>query len=210
MPSCPRCNKRAAKRVCPALRTKICAMCCARERMIELACPESCSYLKDARSEVAEREMKLRTKDEVFAKVAHGITPRLVPLLLLIESVIVNSHRGIDGTAMTDLKDSEILEAIENVIKNVETEGSGIIFEHSSRSPRIETLSRQIRTKVEVVTAEIPADARPPRSDILKTLNIERAAVGSHIRRNEAGTSYLRHIALFVPWPEQETRPLII
>jgi hypothetical protein len=185
-------------------------MCCARERMIELACPESCSYLKDARSEVAEREMKLRTKDEVFATVAKGITPRLVPLLLLIESAIVNSQRGIDVAAMADLNDSEILEAIENVIKNVETERSGIIFEHPSATARVDALSRQIRKKVEEATAEMPAEVRPRLSDLLKTLNVERAAVGSHIRRNETDTSYLRHIALFVPWPEQETRPLII
>jgi hypothetical protein len=210
MPTCPRCNKRAAKRVCPALRTKICAVCCARERMIELACPESCPYLRDARSEVGQREAKLRSKDEVFANAARGITSRLVPILLSIESAIVNSQRGIDGTAMSGLKDSEILEAIENTIKNLETGQSGIIYEHPAVSARVEALSRRIKTQVEDLAAEIPAEVRPGHSDILKMLNVEHAAVGSHIKRNETDTSYLRHIALFVPWPEQETRPLII
>ena len=203
MPSCPRCNKRAAKRVCPALRTKICAVCCARERMIELACPESCSYLKDARSEVAEREMKLRTKDEVFAKVAHGITPRLVPLLLLIESVIVNSHRGIDGTAMTDLKDVEILEAIENVIKNVETERSGIIFEHPSASARVETLSVVERSR----SSNRRNTRRCRRHDrTFDDLN-SSAPRCSHIIRNEADI-VLRHYGCSFRGPSRDP-PLV-
>lgn len=178
--------------------------------MIELACPESCLYLKDARSEVGAREIKLRTKDEAFAKAARGITSRLVPVLLSIESAIVNLQRGIDGAAMSDLKDSEILEAIDNAITNVETEQGGIIYQHPAVSARVEALSRRIREKVEAVAAEISAEVRPRRSDILKMLNVERAAVDCHIKRNEADNSYVRHIALFVPWPAEKTRPLII
>ena len=178
--------------------------------MIELACPESCPYLRDARSEVGQRETKLRLKDEVFANAARGITPRLVPVLLSIESAIVNSQRGIDGTAMADLKDSEILEAIETTIKNIETEKNGIIYEHPAVSARVEALSRRIKTKLEKLAAETPAELRPRHADILKTLSVEHAAIGFHIKRNETDTSYLRYIALFVPWPEQETRPLII
>ncbi|MCI0486706.1 MAG: hypothetical protein L0229_08910, partial [Blastocatellia bacterium] len=63
MALCIRCRKRSGKRFCPALRTKICAVCCAQERMIDLACPESCQYLQEARQQTMEREETIRLKE---------------------------------------------------------------------------------------------------------------------------------------------------
>jgi hypothetical protein len=210
MPTCPRCNKRPAKRSCPALSTKICAVCCARERMIVLACPESCQYLQDARGQAAERESRLRAKDEVYIKASDQITQRTLPLLLIIEAAVVNAHRGVEGTEVRDLKNAEIVEAFENAIKNLQTEESGLIYEHHAASPRVEEVSRRIRTALDEFAKKAPDEYRPLRSDILKMLNVTRAAVETHIRRGEDDDSYLRHIAVYFPWPAEKTRPLII
>src|SRR5215469_12093855 len=62
MALCRICNKRAAKRSCPALSAGICPVCCARDRMINLACPESCEYLRSGRESAMAREKVIRAK----------------------------------------------------------------------------------------------------------------------------------------------------
>jgi len=178
--------------------------------MIELACPESCQYLHDARAQVSEREGNLRTNDEAFALLARGNDERALPVHLMIEDAIVKAHRGIDGEQVRDIKNAEILESIENAIKNLQIEESGLIYEQRSSSRRIEEVSRRIRAGIDELSERIPAEFRPRRSDVIKILNVERAAVELHIRRGEEDDSYLRHISLFLPWPEEKTHPLII
>jgi hypothetical protein len=178
--------------------------------MIELACPEECVYLHEARAQGGEREAKLRAEDETFARAGQGITERTVPILLMIERGIIDAHRGVTGGALRDLKDVEIREAMENAVKNLQTEESGLIYEHHAPSPRIDEVSRRIRAALDEFSQQVPAETRPRRSDILKMLNVTRAAVDLHIRRGEDDRSYLRHISLYFPWPEEKTRPLII
>ena len=47
--SCPICEKRKAKRFCPAKGEKICAVCCGTEREVSIDCPADCPYLIAAR-----------------------------------------------------------------------------------------------------------------------------------------------------------------
>src|SRR5262245_58720939 len=121
MSACPRCNKRPAKRYCPSLRTKICAVCCARERMIELACPEACPYLIEARSNAGQREVALRRREAAADPRDLTLSDRALIALDAVERAIVNAQRGIGGSAFHDLDDAEILAAVENAIKNLET-----------------------------------------------------------------------------------------
>src|SRR5438445_1813024 len=99
MPSCPRCNKRPAKRDCPALRTKICAVCCATERMIELACPETCPYLIEARASAGQRERLLLQKEAATNPRDFRLTERSLLALNIIEQAVVNVQRGVEGPA---------------------------------------------------------------------------------------------------------------
>jgi hypothetical protein len=45
MAECSRCHKRKAKRLCPALGSPLCSLCCGRLREKELHCPPACPYL---------------------------------------------------------------------------------------------------------------------------------------------------------------------
>lgn len=178
--------------------------------MIVLACPESCQYLQDARAQSAERESALRSKDAAYIKISEQITQRTLPILLVIEAAVVNAHRGVEGAEVRDLKNAEIAESLENAIKNLQTEESGLIYEHHAASSRVEEVSRRIRAALDDFTKKAPDEYRPRRSDILKMLDVTRAAVEAHMRRGEEEDSYLRHISIYFPWPEEKTRPLII
>ncbi len=213
MPLCPQCNKRPAKRFCPALKTKICAICCARERMIELACPESCPYLVDARVSAGKRESALRAKEAITVTASDvTLNERALTSLEAIELAIVNAQRGVGSPAIHHIDDAEILAAIQNTIKNLETEESGLIYEHRAAIPRIDELSRRIRDGLDKFE-DIPAEERPRRSEILKALTFTRESVKAHGKRAAgdlaASRSYIRYISLFYPWPEEATRPLI-
>lgn len=214
MPACPRCNKRPAKRLCPALRTTICAVCCARERMIELACPESCSYLIEARANASQREMALRRRETADAPRDLKLNERALLALDEIQRAIVNAQRGIATAGFRDLDDAEMLAAVDNTIKNLETEESGLIYEHRAASPRIGELSRRIRNGLDQIAKDTPLETRPRRSDILKALIFMSESVTAHIQRAagdpEAARTFMRYISLFHPWPEEAARPMLI
>ncbi|MFY9554135.1 MAG: hypothetical protein WAV20_21170 [Blastocatellia bacterium] len=183
--------------------------------MIELACPESCAYLIDARVSASQRQSALPSKETNPLGVPDlKLNERGMMSLNAIELAIVNVLRGIGTAASPDIEDSEILAAVENTMKNLETEGSGLIYEHSAGAPRIDQLSRRIREGLDKIGEDLPADARPRRQEILKALSFTREVVRAHIQRAggdpEASRSFIRYIALFYPWPQDAVAPLII
>lgn len=181
--------------------------------MIELACPESCSYLIEARSTAVQREKLLLQKEAAANKRDLRMTERALLALSIIEEAMVKTQRGLSGPALRDLKDAEIIAALENAIKNAETEESGLIYEHSAASPRITEVSRRVREALGKMAEEIPAEVRPRRADIVKALAFARDAAKAHTRhaaRPESSTSYVRYITLFSPWPEDAAKPLIV
>jgi hypothetical protein len=107
-----------------------------------------------------------------------------------------------------------VFAAVENTIKNLETEESGLIYEHRAAAHRIDELSRRIRGHIDEIGKDEPADTRPRRSDILKALTFTRDAVKAHMLRApddpESSRTFIRYTVLFYPWPEQATRPLIV
>lgn len=131
-----------------------------------------------------------------------------------IQRAIVNAQRGIGASAFHNLDDAEMIDAIENTIKNIETEESGLIYEHRASSSRVGELSRRIRDGLDEIAKEAPAEARPRRTEILKALTVIREAAAAHIQRAagdpEASRTFIRYISLFYPWPEQATTPLIV
>ncbi len=182
--------------------------------MIELRCPESCQYLNIARSETAQRENELRGK-ELFeeGRMPHDLNRRERGIVDEIFDAIARTHRGLNGPGMGDLIDAEIFDALENAIKNLETETSGIIYEHHAATPRIEELSRRIRADLDQMARGIRAEDRPKRSEMIQALKFMRDKAQAHIKRNEGGQeprSLLRFVSLYVPWPERETSSLII
>ncbi len=53
--ACPICEKRKAKRFCPAKGATICAVCCGTEREVTIDCPSDCPYLVASRTYEQER-----------------------------------------------------------------------------------------------------------------------------------------------------------
>jgi hypothetical protein len=182
--------------------------------MIELACPESCHYLKAAREQSGTREVRLRTREmQAEGMPIADINERMLVITFIIEKAIIESQRETEGIPLRDLDDQEALAAVENSIKNLEIEGSGLIYEQRAQSPRIQQVSQQIRAEIDELSSKLIAEERPTRSETIKALRFVRDNIASQLRRAEGepgSRNYIRHIALFFPWPEETTKPMII
>ena len=182
--------------------------------MIELACPESCTYLIQARASSREREFALRQQETGSGGHVINLNERGFVALDRIQRTIVEAQRGIGPLNFRDLDDASALAAIENTIKNLETEETGLIYEHRAVSTRIGDLSRRIREGLDEMANNTPPEIRPRRSEVSKALGFLRELVSSHISRAagdpEAARSFIRYLSLFYAWPTESTRPMII
>jgi len=187
--------------------------------MIELACPDSCQYLRSAREQAIERERELQKKEAASASETpearllaadSDIAPRLMPLVYVVDEAIVRTLRE----TFRDLEDAEALAALDNAIKNFETESTGLIYEHRTSSPRIQTTSNNIRSMLEELAGKSGLEDRVTRADMIAAIKHVRYRVRRHLRRTEKepGNSrgFIRQVALFYPWAVEATKPLII
>lgn len=178
--------------------------------MVELRCPESCQYLVSARKETGHREGSFRIREFQAAGLLSPIpAEHITPALFAIEEAIVESQRE----RFHNLDDAEILAAIENAIRNIEIEESGLVYEDRDTSPRVQAISKSIRDAMDKLGERRQIDRRLTRADLIKALEYERDVVRAHLRHegNAPGSrSFLRVIALFVPWPHETSAPLII
>ena len=180
--------------------------------MISISCPDSCEYLRSARAEARDRESETRIKEaRSGGPLDLGLNQRSMAVAYLTDQAIVASYRGTNGTPIAALNDSEALGAVDNAIKNLETEDTGLIYEHRESSARVQEVSERIRREIERAFAEETAEARPRRSEVLRALRYVRDAMLAHAKRPGAQPlDYIRYISLFCPWPEEATRGRII
>jgi hypothetical protein len=122
---CPICNKRKAKRACPARAESICTICCGTEREVTIDCPSDCVFLEASReydlSRLEVDPAKLPFADVAFER---GFAATHEPLLLEIDHavcVFAGEHR--------ELVDTDVLAAVHTLAETYRTQTSGIIYE---------------------------------------------------------------------------------
>jgi hypothetical protein len=180
--------------------------------MVELACPESCNYLKEARSEARSREAALRVKElKAGGSLDLGMNPKSMAAAYLTDQALIGAFRGTNGSQLSGLVDTEALGAVENAIKNLETEETGLIYRHPASTPRIEELSRRIRDGITKAFESEPPESRPRRNETVRGLKYVRDSISAHTQRPGADPrGYMRYVSLFCDWPEESVKPLII
>ena len=157
----------------------------------------------------SERDGELRARDLALDRAIRNVTQRSLPLVFVVQSAILGAYRGVKGEPLNALKDAEILEAVANAKQNLETEDTGLIYEHQA-PPRVEALSRAIREALNDINERTPVESRFRQGEVLKLLELMHAWINAHMRTGEFDNSYLRQISLFIPWPLEQTQPLIV
>lgn len=178
--------------------------------MIELACPEDCRYLHDARVATMER----RTRKLVQHLVDQG-KEELIETLKRFESVIHLIDQAIvevQRYAFRDLTDAEVLEGVNNALKTYETLDRGVIYAHKAESPRIQAITNAILRALDEVRTDLQKQARSSlitTRDYLACLRFVAEEVQSDVKSQGDPRAYLRHSALFHPYPKKETQVII-
>jgi hypothetical protein len=130
--SCPICEKRPPKRFCPAKGEKICAVCCGREREVTIDCPADCPYLITAHRYEREHRTPLSPEEFPFRDVEF-------PAEFVYERWAMVA--GLAGTILgfqaenQDLRDMEVLHAVEALAETCRTLGTGIYYERPPDAP---------------------------------------------------------------------------
>jgi hypothetical protein len=206
--TCPLCNKRPAKRACPALKHDICTVCCATKRLVDIRCTEDCRYLESAQRHPAAVIKRQIDADVTILMATIGrLSEQQLQLFFVLQSMVL-SHQP-EGLAR--LTDPDVALAAGALAGSLETASKGLIFEESTGSVLAEGLRRALKPVIDEVTKG--GGSRVEREVALVLRGLERGArhEGGHIPSGD--TTYLELVArVFQQRPNAPgpSRPLIV
>jgi hypothetical protein len=121
---CKICQKRRARRFCPAVNGDICTICCGTEREVSLTCPLDCQYLEEAHK----REKPVAIPDGQISNPDVRVTEEFVRdheelLLFSIYSLLESSLRT------PGANDADVIAVLESLIQTHRTLDSGLVYE---------------------------------------------------------------------------------
>ena len=142
---CPLCRRRRARRACPARGDAICATCCGTKRLVEISCPQDCTYLAAAHSHPPASVQRQRERDLQFlVPLLQGLTERQQHLMLLVQGFL-RRGRPDEPTRADDI----VEQAARALAETYETASRGIIYEHAPRAASAERLGGEIKSLIE-------------------------------------------------------------
>jgi hypothetical protein len=124
---CPICQKRKAKRFCPAKGETICSICCGTEREVTVDCPSDCPFLASSRQydwERQEREFDWSTLPFPEVKVPSSLAREHGSLLNTISYAIV-----VFASDNRPLVDADVVAALQALAETFRTLASGLYYE---------------------------------------------------------------------------------
>lgn len=121
---CKICEKRRARRFCPAVHGDICTICCGTEREVSLSCPLNCEYLQEAHK----REKPIPVPESNISNPDVRVTEEFIRdheefLLFSIYSLVEASLRT------PGANDADIMASLEAFIQTHRTLESGLVYE---------------------------------------------------------------------------------
>lgn len=123
--ACPICEKRKAKRYCPARTESICTVCCGTEREVTIDCPSDCPYLVESRKhDLGRRELDWSGVPFAETRIPSSFVARHEPLILALSYAICLNAR--DNPPVTD---SDAIAGLQSLAESYQTLSSGIYYE---------------------------------------------------------------------------------
>ncbi len=206
---CPLCQKRPAKRACPAKRQNICPVCCGTKRQVEIDCPADCVHLGSAQKHPAAIVKRQLERDIATLMSTLGpLSEQQVQVFFLLQTTVLRYRP--DGLA--HVVDADLALAAGALAASLETASRGLIYEESTASIVAEGLRRTLKPVVDELTKRGGSRAERDLAAVLR--GIER---GARHDLGEAGSgekSYLDLVARVVqdrsPATPSPAGPLII
>jgi hypothetical protein len=210
---CCLCDKRKAKRQCPAKDALICAQCCGEKRVLEIDCPESCQFLKAGRErEVEDYGKRIRSLDKSGQERSRQVLLDHQDAVAYLEYTI--AHERI---LSHDLTDKDVAQAIDVLLQTYKTEDKGVLYETTSEDLRVESLRRELRTIIESLRnpegkeGKVIVDPQSTRLTLgaaIDCLEYVRSIVSIYMEDRQSSSGYVDFLARITP--RKETRSSII
>jgi hypothetical protein len=194
---CSLCNQRKGRRSCPAKQATICAQCCGEKRVLEIACPESCEYLKIGRSHEANQmgARHYRVDNPVEQAKRSRILADFEPVIADLQTLI-----AIERKSSRDLADADVAEALNCLLKTLRTEDRGVIYETTATNLRADALRRQLGDLIESYRYPEESDRqRIHLKDAIECLEVLQAVVASHMEAGSASLSFVDFLVRHLP-----------
>ena len=125
--TCPICQKRKAKRFCPAKGENICSVCCGTDREVSIDCPSDCSFLMASRAydrERTEREFDWSKLPFAEVKIPPSFARDHLPMLNTLSFTI--SRYAQENRPLVD---SDAVAALQALAESYRTLSTGIYYE---------------------------------------------------------------------------------
>ncbi len=182
--ACPICARRRGKRFCPGLAAgpatggagrwagrgkseTICAPCCGEQREVTIDCPSHCTYLQAAHRYEAERPKRPTEMPFPKVEIEEEFVEEKQPLLASLGLAILRLARE-----RSDLRDLDVLAALEALAQSYQTLESGIYYEQTPSAPAAQALAAALKQFLAEYSQEqqqrLGASLRP--GDVLRAL----------------------------------------
>jgi hypothetical protein len=184
--TCLLCERRKARRACPALSRTICSVCCGTKRLTEIACPSDCAWLATAREHPAAVVQKQQDHDvALLLPTINRLTERQYQLFFLLQSLIAKHQPGGFGR----LIDADVAEAAGTLATSFAAAARGLVFEETPQS----AVARRLLTEIRQFTEELARQAgRPFDQELIPVLrSIEAGAREIGLASGGSDTGYL-------------------
>lgn len=167
MQLCPKCRKRLAKRLCPALGSNICQLCCGTKREKEIPCPASCVHLVRSRAYQAERVAAAGQGRQAAGDAGPAADKRLWPMVFYLEAALAEY-----ASMHPDFNDGDAGAALGYARDKAGKPASLIVLPDARSAPTNEAGENMLRVLENVrpePSAIVTAMAQPYSSDEKKT-----------------------------------------
>lgn len=143
---CAICEKRKAKRFCPAVHGRICPQCCGKQREVTLDCPSDCIYLQQAREHEKPRPLETLDQNALFPKI--DINDQFLyeqeQLVLGLSYSLARSAR-----ASRELRDQDLIAALTGIAQTYEALASaGLHYQMSSANLAHQAIGAEVQKMI--------------------------------------------------------------
>ena len=139
MAACATCGGGKAKRQCPALGRAICATCCGTKRIVEIACPAGCGWLRTARAHPHAAQQRQQEADAgLVVPLIRGLDDGGYAVLMACLPAAVTFRNEADPPPL----DADLESAAAALAATAETAQRGVLYEHQPEGPVAARLAR--------------------------------------------------------------------
>jgi len=149
--SCPICQQRKEKRLCPAVHGKICAQCCGEQREVTLDCPSDCPYLLQARQQQRPRETTELDRASMFpdVEIAEQFLYEREQLIMGLSFALARSARAGRSLEGHTLTDRDLISALTSLAQSYQTlVESSLIYEQPTANLAHQQIAREVAVMV--------------------------------------------------------------